>query len=83
VDDEPLLDNDPVKQHWKGSDRCCAMAQYTGVNNVVEDVLCVVGAAVVWQSGGSGGNAAVRCETVTEQSASRPVYYKIVHVSSQ
>jgi hypothetical protein len=40
VDDEELLGNDPVTQQWKGSDRCYAMAQYTGVNNGVEDVFC-------------------------------------------
>jgi hypothetical protein len=40
VDDEVLLGNDPVKQHWKRRDRCYAMAQYTGVNNGVEDVFC-------------------------------------------
>jgi hypothetical protein len=49
VDDEALLGNDPVKQQWKGSDRCYAMAmvQYTGVDNGVEDVFCVVGAAII------------------------------------
>jgi hypothetical protein len=46
ADDEALLDNDPVKQQWMGSDRCYAMAQYTRVNNGVEDIFCVVGAAV-------------------------------------
>jgi hypothetical protein len=40
VDDEALLGNDPVTQQWKGSDRCYATAQYTGVNNGVEDVFC-------------------------------------------
>jgi hypothetical protein len=40
VNDEALLGNDPVTQQWKGSDRCYAMAQYTGVNNGVEDVFC-------------------------------------------
>jgi hypothetical protein len=40
VDDEALLGNDSVKQQWKGSDRCYAMAQYTGVNNGVENVFC-------------------------------------------
>jgi hypothetical protein len=47
VDDEALIGNDPVKQQWKGSYRCYAMAQYTGVNNGVEDVFYVVGAAVI------------------------------------
>jgi hypothetical protein len=47
VDDKAMLSNDPVKQQWKGSDRCYAMAQYTGVNNGVEDVFCVVGVAVI------------------------------------
>jgi hypothetical protein len=37
VDDKALLSNDPVKQQWKGSDHCYAMAQFTGVNNGVED----------------------------------------------
>jgi hypothetical protein len=46
LDDETLLGNDTVKQQWKGSDRCYAMAQYTGVNNGA-DVFCVVGAAVI------------------------------------
>jgi hypothetical protein len=27
-------------QQWKGSDRCCAVAQYTGANNGVEDAFC-------------------------------------------
>jgi hypothetical protein len=40
VDDEALLGNDPVTQQWKGSDRCYAMAQYTGANNGVEDIFC-------------------------------------------
>jgi hypothetical protein len=40
VDDKALLGNDPVKQQWNRSDRCYAMAQYTGVNNGVEDVFC-------------------------------------------
>jgi hypothetical protein len=40
VYDEALLGNDPVTQQWKGSYRCYAMAQYTGVNNGVEDVFC-------------------------------------------
>jgi hypothetical protein len=47
MDDEALLGNDPVKQQWNGSDHCYAMAHYTGVNNGVEDVFCVVGVAVV------------------------------------
>jgi hypothetical protein len=38
MDDEALLGNDPVRQQWKGSDRCYAMAQYTSANNGVEDV---------------------------------------------
>jgi predicted nucleotide-binding protein (sugar kinase/HSP70/actin superfamily) len=40
VDDEALLGNDPVTNQWKGSDRCYAMAQYTGLNNGVEGVFC-------------------------------------------
>jgi hypothetical protein len=40
VDDEALLSNDSVKQQWKDSDRCYAMAQYIGVSNGVEDVFC-------------------------------------------
>jgi hypothetical protein len=40
VDDKALLGNDPVKQQWKGSDRCYEMVQYTVVNNGVEDVFC-------------------------------------------
>jgi hypothetical protein len=40
VDDETLLGNEPVTQQWKGIDRCYAIAQYTGVNNGVEDVSC-------------------------------------------
>jgi hypothetical protein len=44
---EHLLGNDPVKQQWKGSDRCYAMTQYTRVNNEDEDVFCVVGEVVV------------------------------------
>jgi hypothetical protein len=40
VYDGALLGNDPVTQQWKGSDRCYAMAQYTGDNNGVEDVFC-------------------------------------------
>jgi hypothetical protein len=40
VDDEALLGNEPVMQQWKGSDRCCAVAQYTGANNGVEDAFC-------------------------------------------
>jgi hypothetical protein len=47
VDDEAFLGNDPVKQQWKGSDCCYAMAQYTGVNNGVEDVFWMVSAAVI------------------------------------
>jgi hypothetical protein len=47
VDDKALLGNDPVKQQWKGSDHCYAMVQYTGVNNGIEDVFYVVGAAVI------------------------------------
>jgi hypothetical protein len=47
VDDKTLLGNDPVKQQWKGGNRCQAMAQYTGVNNGVKDVFCVVGAVVI------------------------------------
>jgi hypothetical protein len=47
MDDEALLGNDPVKQQCKGSNHCYAMAQYTGVNNGVEDVFCVVGAVVI------------------------------------
>jgi hypothetical protein len=47
MDDETLLGNGPVNQQWKGSGCCYAMAQYTGVNNGVEDVYCVVGAAVI------------------------------------
>jgi hypothetical protein len=54
VDDEALLDNGPVTQQWKGSDRCYAMDQHTGVNNGVEDVF----------SGRCGGYI-----TVTEQSS--------------
>jgi hypothetical protein len=42
-----LLGNHSVKQQWKGSDRCYAMAQYIGVNNGGEDVFCVVGAVVI------------------------------------
>jgi hypothetical protein len=57
VDDE--ADNDPVKQQWKGSDRCYAMAQYTDVNNGVEGDFCVVGAAVIEQSNNSSENSAV------------------------
>jgi hypothetical protein len=29
VDDKALLGNDPVKQQWKGSNRCYAVTQYT------------------------------------------------------
>jgi hypothetical protein len=47
VDDEALLGNDPVKQQWKGSDRCYAMTQYTHVNNGDEDVFSVVAAVVI------------------------------------
>jgi hypothetical protein len=47
VDDEALLGNDSVKQQWKGSDCCYAMAQYTGVNNGVET--SVVGVVVISQ----------------------------------
>jgi hypothetical protein len=47
VDDKALLGNDPVKQQWKGSDRCCLMTQYTHVNNGGEYVFCVVGAVVI------------------------------------
>jgi hypothetical protein len=47
VDDKALLGNDPVKQQWKGSNRCYAMAQHTGVNNGVKDVFCVVGVAII------------------------------------
>jgi hypothetical protein len=47
MDDEALLGNDPVKQQWMGSDRHYAMAQYTGVDNGVEDVFCVVSAVVI------------------------------------
>jgi hypothetical protein len=47
VDDKSLLSNDPVKQQWKRSDRCYAMAQYTHVNNGDEDVFSVVGAVVI------------------------------------
>jgi hypothetical protein len=38
MDDKALLGNDPVKQQWKDSDHCYAVAQYTGVNKGVEDV---------------------------------------------
>jgi hypothetical protein len=47
VDNEALLGNGPVKQQWKGSDRCYAITQYTGVNNGVKDAFCMVGAAVI------------------------------------
>jgi hypothetical protein len=47
MDDEALLGNDPVKQQWNGSNRCYAVAQYTGVNNGIEDVFCVFGAAII------------------------------------
>jgi hypothetical protein len=47
VDDKAVLGNDSVKQQWKRSDRCYAMAQYTRVNNGSEDVFCVVGAVVI------------------------------------
>jgi hypothetical protein len=47
VDEKALLGNDPVKQKWKRSDRCYAMAQYMSVNNWGEDVFCVVGAVVI------------------------------------
>jgi hypothetical protein len=40
VDDEALIGNDSVTQQWKSSDRCNEMAQYTDVNNEVEDVFC-------------------------------------------
>jgi hypothetical protein len=40
VYDEALLGNDPVTQQWKVSDRCYAMAQYTGFSNGAEDVFC-------------------------------------------
>jgi hypothetical protein len=40
VDDKALLGNDAVKQQWKGSDCFYAIAQYTGVNNGVEDGFC-------------------------------------------
>jgi hypothetical protein len=40
VDDKALLGNDSVKQQWKRSDRCYAVAQYTRVNNGGEDVFC-------------------------------------------
>jgi hypothetical protein len=73
VDDEVLLGNDSVKQHWKGSDRCYAMAQYTALNNGVKDVFCVAGAAVIQQSDNSSENSAVQksseCRTVTEHSS--------------
>jgi hypothetical protein len=47
VGDEALLGSHPIKQQWKGRDRCYAMAQYTGVNNGVEGDFCVVDAAVI------------------------------------
>jgi hypothetical protein len=47
VDDKGLLGKDPIKQQWKGSDRCYAMAQYTDVNNGDEDVFSVVGAVII------------------------------------
>jgi hypothetical protein len=47
VDDKALLGNDSVKQQWKRSNRCYAMAQYTHVNNGDEGVFCVVGAVVI------------------------------------
>jgi hypothetical protein len=47
VDDKALLGKDSVKQQWKRSDRCCAMTQYTRVNNGDEDVFRVVGAVVI------------------------------------
>jgi hypothetical protein len=47
VDEKALLGNGSVKQQWKRSERCYAMAQYTRVNNGSEDVFCVVGAVVI------------------------------------
>jgi hypothetical protein len=49
------------------------MVQYTGVNNGIEDVFYVVGAAVIWQSDNSSENSTVQnsseYRTVTEQSS--------------
>jgi hypothetical protein len=58
MDDKALLGNDSVKQEWKGSDRCYAIAQYTGVNNGVEDVFC-----------GRCGGYITSMKPVTEQSS--------------
>jgi hypothetical protein len=60
VDDEALLGKDPVTQQWKGSDRCYAMAQYTGVNNGAEYVFC-------GRCGGyitSDNSTEVQCKTI-------------------
>jgi hypothetical protein len=45
-DDKALLGNDSVRQQWKCSDRCYAIAQYTHVNNGGENV-CVVSEVVI------------------------------------
>jgi hypothetical protein len=47
VDDKASLGNGPVKQHWKSSECCYAMTQYTHINNGDEDLFCVVGAVVI------------------------------------
>jgi hypothetical protein len=47
VDDKALLGNDSVKQQWKRSDRCYAMARYTDVNNGGEDVTAEKSASLV------------------------------------
>jgi hypothetical protein len=40
VYDKALVGNGPVKKQWKVSNRCYAMAQYTGFDNGAEDVFC-------------------------------------------